>query len=95
MTKSQKQKWEQERAKGYSRFLLRQGVVRCGLPFAGIMALWGVLLPYFTHQPTDSLWVFAAKFVFHTAVFGWIMATFFWRRLERDYKKPADDDVAQ
>jgi hypothetical protein len=59
-----------------------------------MMALWGVVLPFFTHRPTDRVWVFAVKFVFHAAFFGWIMGMLVWRRNERDYQKPADDDVA-
>lgn len=37
MTQTQKQWWEQECAKGEARFVLREGLLRRGLPFATIM----------------------------------------------------------
>ncbi len=54
MTKYDKQVWEQERAHGYSRFLLRS-LIRAGLPFGILMTVAHILWPYFKHQPISPV----------------------------------------
>jgi hypothetical protein len=93
MTKSEKQWWEQERAKGYDRFLLR-AVLRAGLPFAILMTVGAVLIPVFTHHPIPSVWDLAARLGFYTIAFGAGMGAMTWRRRELDYRKPPEEDHA-
>jgi peptidoglycan/LPS O-acetylase OafA/YrhL len=93
MTKSEKQSWEQERAQGYSRYLLRS-LLRAGLPFGVLMTLAHILWPYFRHQPVSPFWQLLVEFGFYVVFFGAWMGVWSWQSKERDYKKPtADDDM--
>jgi hypothetical protein len=94
MTKFEKQWWEQERAKGYDRFLLRS-LLRAGLPFGILMTLAHVLWPVFSHQPIPQIYKLLVEFGFYVVGFGAFMGVVTWRGNERNYNKPTeDDDVA-
>lgn len=96
MTNAEKQWWEQERAKGYNRFLLRQGLLRTGLPFGILMTIAAPLIEFLTHRPIKPVWELLAMFGFYTLGFGYFMGTRAWRDNERDYQEPTEDeDVAQ
>jgi hypothetical protein len=92
MTKSEKQSWEQERAKGRERFILRRGLLRAGLPFGIFMTLWIVLFPVFINDPIPPIWEILVKFGFYTLGFGLFLGEVTWRGNERDYNKPTEDD---
>ena len=94
MTKSEKQSWEQERAKGYDHFLLHS-IRRAGLPFGILMTLAKILVPLFTHHPVETVWELLVGFGFYVLAFGAMMGATTWRSKERDYQKPTEDeDVA-
>jgi hypothetical protein len=94
MTKFEKEWWEEQRAKGYDRFLLR-AILRAGLPFGILMTLAAILIPIFSHHAIPSVLELVAKFGFYVLAFGAFMGAATWRRNERDYKKPTEnDDVA-
>lgn len=96
VTKSEKQWWEQERAKGYSHYLLRRGILERGLYFGSVMTVLSIAVPYFWHHPVLSIWELAVRFGFYTIGFGAWMGSWNWRCNEKDYQKPteADDHVA-
>jgi hypothetical protein len=95
MTKSEKQTWEQERAKGRDRFLLRRGLLRAGLPFGVLMILFKLLIAIFSHEAIAPAWRLLVEFGFYVIGFGGLMGVWSWQDNERDYKKPTeDDDVA-
>ena len=92
MTQTQKQRWEQERAKGLGRFVLREGVLKRGLPFAVFLLLCVTpLCDMYTHHPKDSVTLLLVKFVFFSVVFGAWMGRAIWRLREKAYTKPTDD----
>ncbi len=82
------QDWVAKREKGLVRFLLIDGVLFTGGPFAVILQLVGYFLfaeegqtfgQYFTSTRT---WV---TFFFHGTLFGGIMGFVKWRRYEKAY----------
>lgn len=93
MTKSEKQSWEQERAQGYSHFLLRR-LLRAGLPFGILMTLVHVLWPIFRHQTVSPAWQLLAQFGFYVVFFGAGMGVWMWRSKETNYQEPTEDDDA-
>ena len=92
MTQTQKQWWEQERAKGEARYVLRVGLLRMGLPFAAIMTVVPLLNNVFTIEPIEPLWKLGVKFAFFVVGFGGMMGAMLWRDRERDYQKPTEDE---
>jgi hypothetical protein len=91
MTKSEKQSWEQERAKGYDHFLLRS-LFRAGLPYGILMTLAHILWPYFRHRPVSPIWQLIVEFGLCVLFFGAWMGVCSWRSNERDYTKPTEDE---
>lgn len=80
--------WAATRAKGLGRFLLIDGVLFTGGPFAVILQIVGFFMfadegqtfgQYFTATQT---WV---TFFFHGTLFGGIMGFVKWRRNEKAY----------
>jgi hypothetical protein len=88
MTKSEKQWWEEERAKGYDSYLLRRGLLRAGLPVGILVTLYSI----FTHHPIAPVWELLVKFGFYVVGVGALMGVLSWQSHERDYKKPTEDD---
>jgi len=93
MTKSEKQSWEQERAKGYSHFLLRS-VLRAALSFGILVTVADILWPRFRHQPISPAWLLLVEFGFCVVCYVAWRGVWIWRRKESDYQKPAEDDDA-
>ena len=93
MTKSEKQSWEQERAIGYSHFLLRSLLGTC-LSFGILVPLTGILWPMFRHQPVSPASRLLVEFGFCVVVFVAWRGVWRWRSKESDYQKPAEDDDA-
>jgi len=92
MTQTQKQRWEQERAKGLGRFVLREGVLKRGLPFAVFLQFCVTpLCDMFTHHPMDSVALLVVKFVFMAVVFGVFVGVGIWSGREKAYAKPTDE----
>jgi len=95
MTQTEKQWWEQIRARGEARFVLRQGLLRCGLPFAVFVTMGRLLLDFFADRPMGPIWTMGIAFVFYAVFFGGCMGAMAWRNHERDFQKPTEaDDVA-
>jgi hypothetical protein len=94
MTQAEKQSWEQERAKGEGHFVLHESLIRRGLPFAILMTLGTILVHAFSHHPIYPIDQILAKFALYAVGFGGVMGLMNWRRLERDYQEPTDDDGA-
>lgn len=93
MTKSEKQLWERERAKGYSHFLLRSLLKTC-LSFGILVPIAGIWWPMFRHQPIAPTWQLLADFGFCVVVFVAWRGVWMWRSKESDYQKPTEDDDA-
>ena len=93
MTISEKQWWEQERAKGRSRFVLREGLLRRGLPFGVFMIVWCLVIDLLFQSPIEPVWELAVKFGVYTLGFGLLMGSTLWSDRERDFQKETDDDV--
>lgn len=92
MTSSEKQRWDQERAKGRSRFVLREGLLRRGLPF-GVFMLGGCLvIDLLSQSPIEPVWKLAVKFGFYTLGFGLFMGSSMWSDREKEFQKERDDD---
>jgi hypothetical protein len=85
MTPSKNQAWEQVRARGHSRFILRYGVLRWGVPFGIVVTLGPFIYDVFTHNVTSSIWSMVAAFVLLTLLFGCVMGQTEWTRRERAY----------
>ncbi|HXT42457.1 MAG TPA: hypothetical protein VN887_20790 [Candidatus Angelobacter sp.] len=91
MTKSEKQSWEQERAKGREHFFL-SSIRRAGLPFGVLMTLGNLLFAFYRHESIPSVWRLLVMFGFYTLGFGSLMGLSTWSRNELDYQKPTEDD---
>lgn len=92
MTLSEKQSWEHVRAKGRDHFILRDGVLRRGLPFGVFMTVAMLLITILTHKPIEPVWKVGVMFAFYTLGFGAAMGGMTWSDREKDYQKPTDDD---
>ena len=92
MTKSEKQSWEQERAKGRDHFIL-SAIRRAGLPFGILLTVGNSLIPFFRHEPTPSFFRLLVMFGFFTLGFGSLMGVSTWSSNERDYQKEIEDDT--
>lgn len=86
--------WEEKRRKGLGRFLLFDGILLTGGPFAVVMQIVGYFLfgdqyqsfgEYFTASKT---WM---TFMLHGVGFGLVMGLINWRRNERAVAKPSDE----
>lgn len=84
--------WEEKRRKGLGRFLLVDGILLTGGPFAVVMQIVGFFLTwgdypsfgaYFTASRT---W---ATFLLQGVLFGLIIGYINWRRNEKSYAEPA------
>ena len=83
--------WAEKRKKGLGRFLLFDGILITGGPFAVILQVVGYFLfpgdaqsfgQYFAESMT---WV---RFVLHGTLFGLVMGFVNWRRNERAFANP-------
>ena len=94
MTQSEKHDWEQVRAKGRTQYVLREGLLRRGLPFGAFVTVFLLLADTISHRPIDPIWKLVVRFAFFTLAFGLLMGTTKWNDRERDFNKPTDDHVA-
>ena len=87
--------WEERRKQGFVRFLLWDGIMKTGAPFAVVMQVIGVFLlrdegqsigEYFA---SSRMWI---TFFFHATIFGAIMGVINWRRGENAYAKGGTND---
>lgn len=89
--------WAEKRKKGLGRYLMFDGILFTGGPFAVVMQAVGYFIlagetetfgQYFSASRT---WV---NFFFHSTLFGLIMGFVKWRRHEREFlgRKLTDDD---
>ncbi len=88
--------WEQKRKKGLAKFLLMDGVLFTGGPFAVILQVVGYFLlgeegqsfgQYFTATQT---WV---TFILHGTLFGGIMGFIKWRMYENAFPPASDPNT--
>jgi hypothetical protein len=94
MTKTQKQAWEQTRIQGRDQFILREGLIRRGVPFGVLFALFQIIFTFFRPR-SEPVLAIVAGWAFATVGFGAFMGVWEWQNRERDYQKPTDaDDVA-
>lgn len=85
MRELNKENWEQIRARGHTRFIVRRGLLWWGVPFGLIVTLGPFLYDLLTDAPTQPLWRLIGSFALLTLVFGYGMGETEWRRGERDY----------
>jgi len=91
MTRTDKQKWEHERVRGFDRFLLRS-ITRLGLPFAAFATVFQLVMDLYRRRAIDPIWQLAARFGFFALFFGCWMGVLTWRGKERDYSKPTENE---
>ena len=85
--------WNEKKKKGLGRYLLFDGILTMGGPFAVLMQVVGYFFlrdegqsvgEYFS---SSRMWV---TFFFHATLFGLVMGWVNWRRNERSLAKPND-----
>lgn len=86
--------WTIKRAKGLPRFLMFDGILMTGGPFAVVMQIVGYFL--FGDQYSSFGQYFSASktwitFFFHATVFGLIMGFINWRRNERAFAESGEN----
>jgi len=85
--------WEKKREDGFVRFLLWDGVMKIGAPFAVVMQIVGVLFlrdegqSFGEYMASSRPWI---TFFLHATLFGGIMGIINWRRGESAYLKGQD-----
>jgi len=84
-----KQKWTEIRARGHVRFVMRQGLLRWGVPFALVVTLGPLIYNLITYSPTPSIWSTVGSLALLTLAFGYGMGETEWRRGERAYHDKA------
>jgi hypothetical protein len=92
MTKSEKDWWQQVRAKGRSQFIFREGLLRRGLPFGVFMTVAMLVIDLITRTPIEPAWKLAVEFAFYTLAFGYGMGSTTWSDRERELQEETDDD---
>ena len=87
---SQATSWEEKRQRGFVRYLIYDGILRMGAPFALVMQVLGAFLfreeghsvgDYFTQSRT---WT---TFFLHATLFGGVMGVITWMRNEKAFLK--------
>lgn len=91
MTKSEKQWWERERAKGYDLYLL-YSIRRRGLPAGIVVVLSVILCSWFRDRPSPSFLELVSWFGVSTLMFGLTIGRQNWRDNEQDYQNPSEED---
>ena len=88
MTESERQAWEQERAQGRDRFILRGILRRAGLFPAIFTVLWFLsdLLRHNIESPLLEVGTLLSSFGLATLVGGWCEVGKIWYRREREFK---------
>ena len=91
MTLTEKQAWEQVRARGRDRFILREGLLRHGFRFGVVFALLQIIFMLF--RPTSKpLIVIVTLPVLAGVLYGALMGLQVWQAHESEFQKPTEDD---
>lgn len=80
--------WEAKRDKGLARYLMVDGVLYTGGPFAVVLQVAGYFLFAMSEQTFGQYFASATTwltFMLHGTLFGGIMGFIRWRRYERAY----------
>jgi hypothetical protein len=77
--------WEQIRASGHRRFIVRYGLLKWGLPFGLVTTLGPVAYDVLRHSTMPSVWSIAGSFIVLGLGFGYGMGETEWRRREKAY----------
>lgn len=91
MTHSEKQAWEQVRAEGKGKFILRSGLFRYGVRFGLIFGLFQIARLLFFNSAEEPAISIVATWGFATLCFGAVMGEYKWRQLESDYQKTPEN----
>ena len=84
--------WEEKRKLGIGRYLLIEGILFTGGPFAVLMQVLGYFFwrdegqTFRQYFMSSTTWV---RFVLHGTAFGLIMAFIYWWRNERNHAASA------
>jgi hypothetical protein len=91
MTREERQSWESVRAQGRSRFILREGLLRRGIPFCLLLEIFCLAFRFFDHKPIDletvGIWCPLCG-----SVYGLFIGTLVWRTGERAFQNEIDED---
>jgi hypothetical protein len=90
VTDIESHEWEQVRAQGRDRFVLREGVLQRGLRDAGILALVWVFFHIFRHKPLPSpvdAWTSIAGLCVVALGAGSYEGVTVWERREAEYQE--------
>jgi hypothetical protein len=91
MNNKQKEKWDNTKAKGYTPYLLVNGILKWGVPFAIGLYLSDIVFEilwayWFNTQYQDRSGHLISKVIFGI-VFGLIMGNISWSANEKAYEK--------
>lgn len=88
-------KWQERRARGFFRYLLIDGILITGGPFAVVLQVLGFFFwrdegqSFGQYFSAPSTWL---RFVVHGVAFGSIMALIYWWRNERLAGSPSGNN---
>ena len=85
MKDTERNEWEQIRARGHGRFIAHHGLLWWGVPFGFVVTFGPVLYDVFTHSALPSVWELVGSFILLTFAFGYGMGETEWRKRERVY----------
>jgi hypothetical protein len=94
MTKSDRKWWQQVRAQGRTRYVLRDGLLKRGLPSGSLVTLLNFLPLLCGGSRSKSVPFYLIEFALVVLAFGWIGAVLSWDAHEKEFEKPEDDDMA-
>jgi cell division protein FtsW (lipid II flippase) len=95
MTESERQSWEQERAQGRDRFILR-GMWKRGIRFAIIFSVVSFLIDLLTHRllsVTLGIWNCVVSAILLALVGSWSEGASIWYKREKEYENDSRHDV--
>jgi|ERR1051325_10371185 hypothetical protein len=92
MNTEQKSKWAETRAKGKSRFILSQGILRIGLLVSVLTTVGNYFFQYGFTISKIAEYVLSDetifKFFFGWLLYGLLMGLLLWNFNEREFRKP-------
>ena len=94
MTQTEKQHWLEVRGKGKGQFILREGLLRWGLPFGTLMTITRLIVDILSHKTIPNVREISVELAFFTLAYGWLQGGMIWSRLERDFQNPTEDEAA-
>jgi succinate-acetate transporter protein len=93
MTQTDRNWWEQMRAKGRGWFIFRQGILHYGTQVGFWLVLFGVLTTPLISGSFPSLLGLVSAWVSLTVCFGFSVGFVLWKQHEKDYQKEVDHVV--